>query len=211
MQTTPHRFQPHDLVAGHLALDLVNTVTARDSQPCDWLASYAALLEWAGLTGRFDGRALAQLDRLAGERPAAARAALARCRRLREALHAVVDALRRQRAAPAAALSTLDTFRRATAGRGRLVAGGGQVALRFDPAHSSLDLVADVVLADALALLAEPPLDRLRQCDGAHCGWLFIDLSKAGRRRWCDMATCGAAHKAERFRQRRARSAGSAA
>jgi hypothetical protein len=37
-----HTFQPRDLIAGHLALDLVNTVTARNAEPVDWLTGYAA-------------------------------------------------------------------------------------------------------------------------------------------------------------------------
>ncbi|MGB6792588.1 MAG: CGNR zinc finger domain-containing protein [Pseudolabrys sp.] len=43
------------------------------------------------------------------------------------------------------------------------------------------------------------PMDRLRICQGPNCSWLFIDRSKAGRRRWCDMAVCGNAAKSRRF------------
>jgi Conserved protein containing a Zn-ribbon-like motif, possibly RNA-binding len=53
------------------------------------------------------------------------------------------------------------------------------------------------------------PMDRLRICQGPNCSWLFIDRSKAGRRRWCDMAVCGNTAKSRRFyarsRQHRSR------
>ena len=199
-----HHFQTHDLIAGHLALDLVNTVTARDAEPHDWLASPEALLQWAGLTGRFAPRDLAALARQAAAAPAAARQALGRCRALREALHAALLPLMQGRPVPAPVLQQLDRARLAAARRCPLQAVPGGVVAQPTLKGSGLDLVADVVLADALRLLEAPDLPRLRVCAGSHCGWLFLDQSKAGRRRWCDMGTCGAAHKAERFRQRAA-------
>jgi predicted RNA-binding Zn ribbon-like protein len=39
-------------------------------------------------------------------------------------------------------------------------------------------------------------------CDGETCYWLFYDVSRTGRRRWCDMATCGNRAKAARHRAR---------
>jgi len=207
MTPTPHHFQAHDLIAGHLALDLVNTVTARDSVPHDWLASPDALLQWAALTSRFAARDLAALARQAAADRRAAGAALGRCRRLRETLHDTLVALISGRAVPAAVLQALDRLRRSAAARSALVASRSGVAARPTLAGSGLDLVADEVLADALRLLEAPALDRLRVCGGAHCGWLFLDQSKAGRRRWCDMATCGAAQKALQFRQRAAAAA----
>lgn len=204
MLVTPHTFQPHDLIGGHLALDLVNTVTARDAQPHDWLASPGSLLQWAGLTGRFAPRDLAALARMAAEAPAAARRALVRCRALREALHGALRPLMHGRPVPAPVLQQLDRARLAAARRCPLQAGPGGVAAQPTLKGSGPDLVTDVVLADALRLLEAPDLARLRVCAGSHCGWLFLDQSKAGRRRWCDMGTCGAAHKAQQFRQRAA-------
>ncbi|MEN9627674.1 MAG: hypothetical protein RJA10_901 [Pseudomonadota bacterium] len=204
MTPTPHVFQPHDLISGHLALDLVNTVTARDAGPCDWLASPESLLQWAGLTGRFAPRDQAALARQAAQAPAAARRALGRCRALREALHDALQPLMQGQPVPAPVLQQLDRLRLAAARRCPLQAGPGGVWAQPTLKGSGLDLVADVVLADALRLLEAPDLTRLRVCAGSHCGWLFLDQSKAGRRRWCDMGTCGAAHKARQFRQRAA-------
>jgi predicted RNA-binding Zn ribbon-like protein len=44
----------------------------------------------------------------------------------------------------------------------------------------------------------------VKECDGHDCGWLFLDTSKAGRRRWCSMDVCGNRAKAQRYRRRRA-------
>ena len=63
---------------------------------------------------------------------------------------------------------------------------------------------------DALARLAEPLVDeiqagnadRVRICANDTCRWIFYDESRAGRRRWCDMASCGNRAKAARHRAR---------
>jgi predicted RNA-binding Zn ribbon-like protein len=31
------------------------------------------------------------------------------------------------------------------------------------------------------------------------CGWLFVDRSRNGNRRWCDMRTCGSRDKMRRY------------
>lgn len=54
------------------------------------------------------------------------------------------------------------------------------------------------VLWSAADLLVEAPRRRIRICSNPECGWLFIDASKNGTRRWCDMSSCGNRAKARR-------------
>jgi predicted RNA-binding Zn ribbon-like protein len=42
--------------------------------------------------------------------------------------------------------------------------------------------------------------ERIKICDNDRCRWVFYDTSRTGRRRWCDMATCGNRAKAARHR-----------
>jgi predicted RNA-binding Zn ribbon-like protein len=51
-------------------------------------------------------------------------------------------------------------------------------------------------------LLTKGRLERLKRCPGPGCGWLFLDHSKNGSRRWCAMATCGNRTKGRRHRAR---------
>jgi predicted RNA-binding Zn ribbon-like protein len=39
---------------------------------------------------------------------------------------------------------------------------------------------------------------RVRRCANEKCLWLFVDESKNGTRRWCDMTACGNRAKARR-------------
>ena len=53
--------------------------------------------------------------------------------------------------------------------------------------------------ADAL-ILGE--LIRVRRCADPRCQRVFFDNTKNGRRRWCDMSTCGNRAKAARHREK---------
>lgn len=204
MRAVHHTFAAHDLVGGHLAVDFVNTVTARDTTPSDWVDDYNALLRWAALTGAFTKKDLLRLTALAAEEPGHAATALRRARNLREALCDVLYALIDGRPPAAEALAMLDEARVASVRAAKLAHSEGRLVPQWSVERSGLDLVAHVVTARAVALLEAPQLDRLRLCDGHDCGWVFIDTSKNGKRRWCDMATCGNSAKARRYAERQA-------
>jgi len=54
------------------------------------------------------------------------------------------------------------------------------------------------VLWSAGDLLTGNKLDKVRRCANPECGWLFFDDSRAGKRRWCSMSSCGNRAKARR-------------
>jgi predicted RNA-binding Zn ribbon-like protein len=126
---------------------------------------------------------------------------LARIRRVRSALREVVDSVVQGRTPEADAVhlvnATLEA-RRPT----RIELDG--TALRIGHRH------ADTPVDDALALIAEAIIEelatgrpeRLRVCANDRCRWAFFDSSPTGRRRWCDMRSCGNQAKAARYRAR---------
>jgi predicted RNA-binding Zn ribbon-like protein len=62
---------------------------------------------------------------------------------------------------------------------------------------------ARATIAGTLAdFVASGPVRRLRICANPGCHEVFIDRSPTGRRRWCDMRTCGNQAKAARHRAR---------
>jgi predicted RNA-binding Zn ribbon-like protein len=200
-----HTFQPRDLVAGHLTLDLVNTVTARNAEPVDRLTGYPRLLQWASLTGGFDPGALRALDRRSAGAPDTAAAALHATRELREAVHDVTTAIIRHDAPPADGLRRIErTWKDAVSDAElTLVAGSARLQLTVD--RSGLAYLHHELALRSVELLQTLPPARTRICPGPRCGWLFIDHSRGGQRRWCDMATCGNAAKSTRHYQRRRR------
>jgi len=203
MQVVAHDFTPKDLVAGHVALDFANTVTARDTTPRDWLDGYGRLLEWARLSGLIDAATEARLGSAARRSPREAAAALGRARKGREALHEVCVALLGRGHPDEAALDEVEAAWKRAAARGKLSAARKQIRLAPEVELSGLDLPLDLVVFEAMGLLAELDAKRTRVCRGHDCGWLFVDTSKSGRRVWCDMSTCGNTAKSQRFARAR--------
>jgi predicted RNA-binding Zn ribbon-like protein len=203
MRVLPHTFRPGDLVGGHVVLDLVNTVNARDGDPADWLYSYPRLLEWAALTAHFDEGLLAELERIDKAKPEAGRLALRRLRELREAIHDVLAATVQTGTAPAKTLRRLEARWKDAVALSRLRISDHHTRLELGMESSRLDYIGHELALRAVELLRAFPEERTRICAGAKCGWLFVDTSKGGQRRWCDMATCGNAAKSKRHQERR--------
>jgi predicted RNA-binding Zn ribbon-like protein len=128
-------------------------------------------------------------------------AALRRIRRTRAALRELADATYEGRPPDLAAIAEVN---RALRARQVIELVPGPDGCRLDHRH-----VGDPV-DDALANLADPIVreiaagrpERLRACASETCRWIFYDDSRTGRRRWCDMASCGNRAKAARHRAR---------
>lgn len=56
-----------------------------------------------------------------------------------------------------------------------------------EPARAALAIVA----LDAVATLGGHRDGVIKRCEQRTCGGLFVNTSRARRRRWCSMATCG--------------------
>jgi predicted RNA-binding Zn ribbon-like protein len=69
---------------------------------------------------------------------------------------------------------------------------------------AGLDAILLPVLESARTLLTTDQVHRVRQCPADDCGWLFVDASRNGTRRWCRMDGCGAKAKMRRYRARHA-------
>ncbi|MEU8197991.1 CGNR zinc finger domain-containing protein [Microbispora amethystogenes] len=78
-------------------------------------------------------------------------------------------------------------------------------AVRLLVGTSPALLVPDRLAHAAVEFLSTADLRRLRVCPLAEggCGWLFLDHSRNGSRRWCAMEDCGSQAKARRLTERR--------
>lgn len=197
-----HDFVARDFVGGDAALDFVNTVAGRDQAPRDWLDGYPRLLEWAEKSGLLRPQVLASLATLAEADPAAASHALARAKELREGLFAIATRLIAGRAPPPDAMALLNRHWRAGVAAHELRYEEGEVRLELRAAAMDLDVIASLIAYRFSEAVLPQPRERLRICAGENCAWLFLDRSKAGRRRWCDMAVCGNTAKSRRFQAR---------
>lgn len=202
------------LVGGHPALDLVNTLErgtpTPGTRPRDHLADPPALLRWVRRVGLVDDAEAAAVAEDWGRDPGSGDAALAAVRDVREALHTVLLAATGTGSADpgmvAAALERLHGRWAGAVARSQLgLEPEGRPAVRLTVGGAPAQLVPDRAADVAMDVLRGADLARLRRCppEAGGCGWLFLDQSRNGSRRWCRMADCGSTVKARRLTERR--------
>jgi predicted RNA-binding Zn ribbon-like protein len=185
-----------DLCGGYLAIDFANTVDAREtSAPIERLTGYEALVGFSEQSGILAPERAGALRAWAAREPERARAIAAGAIELREALYRLFAALARQQPPPAAELSTLNRWWRS-------LELGPDFRWRWAAGADAPDSLLGQVLVSAVDLLTSARRERVRSCGAETCLWLFLDTSKNGSRRWCDMNQCGNRTKARRFYRR---------
>jgi predicted RNA-binding Zn ribbon-like protein len=203
---------PFKYVGGDPSVDLVNTVDWTPRGPTDErLTDYDRLTRWAEGAGLLNVRQGSRLRARAAEHPRVAERAYRDAITVRWELRqlftaiahgksvAAVAALAEFNATLSTALSQLELVPKAN--------GGGEVgALRWSwrDAGERLDSVLWPVARAAGELLASEEAARIRECGGDDCGWMYVDRSRNGLRRWCQMEVCGMKEKSRQRALRRA-------
>ena len=128
--------------------------------------------------------------------------ALVKAHRLRDAIYAAFSAIAAGRAADRAAVTEVATAYAAATANGTLTgAFDDGYEFHWTPGRPPTgDTPLWPVGYSAGELLLHGPLSRIGECPG--CGWLFLDTSRNGTRRWCSMATCGSRDKMARYHHR---------
>jgi predicted RNA-binding Zn ribbon-like protein len=187
-----------ELIGGHVALDLVNTVSWRlDEGRCDNLRDFPALAEWCRRTGVIDDVLTRDMLVEASEHPRAAQRVLNDVRALRENLYELLSQILKGD-------GSADT-----------VSVHGSLRIAFVSALTHSDLGGRPMrwqltprrLVDLPRLLALQSLDLLqgseprliRRCDDDACGWVFLDRTRSHTRRWCSSGDCGNRDRARRY------------
>jgi len=187
-----------------LCLEFANTCGDRPIASSEELHEYADLVAWAGRENALSRAHAAALDKAAKARPGDAEAAFRRALGLRETVYRLFSATARAEPPGKGDLAAINRLLAAT--RLQLRALGGEdapcFALEWTGAGDPLDGILWPVVRSAASLLTSPEAGRVRECASDACSWLFIDRSHSGRRRWCDMRTCGNRAKAQRYYRR---------
>jgi predicted RNA-binding Zn ribbon-like protein len=193
-----------ELDGGHPALDFANTISRRavpeDSN--DRLSHYGRLVSWGVDAKLITHKDAERLRADAGSRPRAAVLALRRAVAVREAIFSVFAAIARSERAPTGALEAVNAVLPEAMAALRVAPERDGFAWRFTHQPSDLAPMLAPVVRAAAELLTSADLARVRECQSDTCSWLFLDRSKNGTRRWCDMKVCGNREKARRHYHR---------
>jgi predicted RNA-binding Zn ribbon-like protein len=181
------------------ALDFVNTLEYDKGVPDDYLKDVPTAVHW------LQDHALLHremVDDLVTKYETEDGAPLMnRIWRTREALRELLDATVERRRPSASALREVNRALRAQY-LIELVPASDGVSLDHrhegDPVNGAMARLSEAIARE----LTQGEAKRLRICANDECRWVFRDYSPAGRRKWCDMSTCGNRAKAARHRER---------
>lgn len=180
-----------------LCLDFVNTRYWRGSPvPTDELTGFPNLLGWLRAKSGVDKTVLKSADAQSKTEPAKAEDLLREAISLREALHRLFAAAATDQPLPAPDFIVVNSALAEAPSRRKLASADGGWEVSWSSV-SMPALLASVLWSAADLLLARNDR-RIRQCANEKCRFLFIDESKNGTRRWCDMSSCGNRAKARR-------------
>jgi predicted RNA-binding Zn ribbon-like protein len=84
----------------------------------------------------------------------------------------------------------------------RLVDTGGAFEWRWSDEQGDLDTLRWRIALSMADLVTSEQVKKLKSCPGEGCAWLFVDTSRNGARRWCEMEICGNRNKVRRHRQK---------
>lgn len=182
---TPHVY------GSRLCLSLVNSLWwRRSAEPIEQLHAYADVVETVARAGWLTEPVKAAIEAEAATSAARAGQELARALTLRETLHDTFAALAAgTRPAPDLLAGIQDVAAPGLAELDLHAVRDGGYELGWT--RPSLALPLQQVAVSAVLLLASAELDRVKQCLGSSCGWVFVDGSRNRSRRWCDSRECG--------------------
>src|SRR5713101_2796360 len=177
-----------------LAVDLLNTVVGQDGRLQDLLQGPRDVAAWAEAAGVLPHGALR--GDVAGQEHA-------RLRGFRETLRRGLVAWAVGGTHPRGLIALLNRHLARDPEVSEVTVYRGKIVTRRRPAGAPLERLYGVVARSAAELLTGDDPRRLRKCANPSCRLMFYDVSKAGRRRWCSMRTCGGRAKVRAFYRRR--------
>jgi predicted RNA-binding Zn ribbon-like protein len=185
--------------AEDLCLAFANTRfwRGRDT-PNETLNGFGDVLAWLEKNG---GAPLALVTRArhwGSDHPIEAAAAASEAIALRETIYHLFSAVADDGKLAERDLATLNNALANTPPRLRLSRGERGLGWAAEAVAPTVPTLLAPVLWSAADLLIYAGNRRLRRCANDECLWLFMDHSKGGTRRWCDMNSCGNRAKARR-------------
>jgi predicted RNA-binding Zn ribbon-like protein len=198
---------PFVFVGERLWLDFVNSddaTQARGEARADALGSFDRFVGWLSAARVLDGERATAMLRRAQQQPTGSSAALHEARRLRNVLRALAE----RGGAPGeratqTAIAEINRILGRSAGTRRVEprSDGGFVRNFVTTGDVFAGLMIPIIESAADALVSGE-LQRVRRCADPRCARVFYDGSRNGKRRWCDMKTCGNRAKAARHRKK---------
>ncbi len=194
------------LDGGILCLDFVNTVHDRVKKPFrDYFHNAEDILRWGRRTEILNEASYEILNKKLGSSLLDEKPFYEKTLELRDLLYGIFYKIAHKKELTAEELQSFNEY---------LAIYFGAIAIKYvdDKLTESwkwkgedLNRILLLVVRSAHDLLLSDRLGRVKECP--NCGWLFLDTTKNGKRKWCSMKTCGSSVKALDYYYRNKKSA----
>lgn len=188
-------------VGERLWLDFVNSEGG--GRGLDALRDFETMVAWLEAASVIDLERSLAMRRRAQQQPAGAAASLVDARRVRGALRSLAERGTLGERVRLDGLAEINRVLGRSAGTRRVEQrADGTFTRSFVPVGDAFAGLMIPIVESAADALILGELPRVRRCADARCVRVFFDNTRNGRRRWCDMATCGNRAKAARHREK---------
>lgn len=186
-----------------LCCNFVNTVYAwRGVNLNEYLKTYDDFVAWCRKLIVCDAAYLDELSAQAKLHPQKAEAALNEIKEVRQLFYNFISAIAAgEKDTYESLLKELNPLLNKSLTKQEIVYKNGTFQPELQLQTTALDGPLYVVLKSLYDLLMQADLNRIKECP--KCGWVFLDETKNGRRRWCSPTECGTQDKMLRYNQKK--------
>ena len=192
-----------ELHGGNLCCNFINTVYAWKGENLhEYLGGYDDFIAWCRKVNAGDTLILTALQKKAAEHPKAADLALINIKKQRKLLYQFISLVAaKEYAGINRMLPQINTLINKAAIHLQFELNDNSFGLSLKDDPNDLQSPLWIIFQSLHDMLATENVDRIKECP--RCGWVFVDHTKNGKRRWCDPEECGTTDKMQRYHAKR--------
>jgi predicted RNA-binding Zn ribbon-like protein len=188
------------LLGGRLCLDFTNTLDWRGTDtPVEFLNTFQDLVIWSRHAGVCTSQESRKLSLMAKQSATITPKVHRRAIELRENIYRIFSAISRNKNPSKKDLAGFNRHLSGSMQDSRIVRAKEGFSWNTTGNKARLDWILNPIIRSAAEVLVSDEMKHIKSCADPACGWLFLDISRNKRRRWCDMQDCGNRAKASRF------------
>lgn len=191
------------LDGGCPVFDFTNTISNRnDPDYFDYLATYDDFIQWTDKIGLLPKGKIHAIDAFSKNHVRKSAHTLRQVVEVREIIFNLFSSLAQHQKIDKETLNAFNDFLSEALSNMRIEVRRTEVTTSFSISDKTiLKEPLYYLTKNAFDILSTCSFERIKECPT--CKWLFIDTTKNGKRRWCNMQVCGSNDKAKRYYHRK--------
>jgi predicted RNA-binding Zn ribbon-like protein len=186
------------LDGGCIVFDFTNTISSRKNESgFDYLSDYSEFLKWSGKVGLLPGNQLKVLKKVEQKSEKLVSKSFRHLIHARDVLYALFSSISNKKPIDQRALKQFNTLLSDSFSDISLQTIRNEFRVSFYNESRLTNEPLNIIMKSAYDVLVNEDSARVKECPS--CGWLFLDKTKNGKRKWCDMQVCGSHDKALRY------------